>query len=225
MKIEVRRGIDIPMADALSRLHVKTIKEPPDFIECTKADSDIQWCVRKLKGSAEVPTNEEQRRLGLLLSKLSFDGTSLCMDGRAVVPSKIREELVRISHVHQLGRRRTKKLLQQHYWWPGHTKDIDNYIRACQTCAKNKYKRQKPGEAIDVDGRQKIVNGMNLKLFRRVDDPATTPEEEGEDSGDDSVEGDEELVIAVEEPVEVLEPPRRYPKRENRGQVPWKLRE
>jgi len=59
-----------------------------------------------------------------------------------VVPSSLREQIVRQHHEpvfagHQ-GEKRTLNSLRLHYFWPGMSKDVENFIQKCMSCAKLK---------------------------------------------------------------------------------------
>jgi hypothetical protein len=51
-------------------------------------------------------------------------------------------------HDHKLrghpGEKRTMSLVNQLFFWKGHSKDIRNYVRSCQTCQRAKASRHKP---------------------------------------------------------------------------------
>ncbi len=41
------------------------------------------------------------------------------------------------------GIEKTRELIQRSYWWPAITKDVDKYVKSCQTCQRIKIDRQK----------------------------------------------------------------------------------
>lgn len=44
-----------------------------------------------------------------------------------------------------VGVRKTTKLVQRMYWWPGLTADVDSYVKACHSCQRTKVVQKKPG--------------------------------------------------------------------------------
>ncbi|XP_064465530.1 uncharacterized protein LOC135377174 [Ornithodoros turicata] len=59
---------------------------------------------------------------------------------QVVVPQKYREDLLHLSHSNawsgHLGVRKTKARLTAEYYWPGCWKDIENWVKSCDTCQR-----------------------------------------------------------------------------------------
>ncbi|XP_064485140.1 uncharacterized protein LOC135397466 [Ornithodoros turicata] len=57
-----------------------------------------------------------------------------------VVPKSLRADVLHLCHSNSwaghLGIRKTKQRLLQEWYWPGCFKDIENYVRACDTCQR-----------------------------------------------------------------------------------------
>ncbi len=63
----------------------------------------------------------------------------------------LRGEIIAISHDHitvgHPGIEKTKELVLREYWWPKMKKDIENYVRACETCQRTKSSTQAKSSA------------------------------------------------------------------------------
>ncbi|XP_064474611.1 uncharacterized protein LOC135388765 isoform X1 [Ornithodoros turicata] len=57
-----------------------------------------------------------------------------------VVPRKYRQDILHLSHAcswsGHLGIRKTKDRLLQEYYWPGCFKDVENFVRSCDSCQR-----------------------------------------------------------------------------------------
>jgi hypothetical protein len=70
--------------------------------------------------------------------------------GQVVVPtSELRLQVVREHHDTPLaghfGRTKTLEAVSRGYWWPGMRKDVQQYVRECQSCQEAKASNQAPG--------------------------------------------------------------------------------
>ena len=54
---------------------------------------------------------------------------------RVVIPHKHRQEVLKLLHAGHPGTTRMKSLARLHTWWPGIDKDIEDYSKACTSCA------------------------------------------------------------------------------------------
>ena len=74
-----------------------------------------------------------------------FEDDILYFKGRVYVPKQMRKKVLEISHdeplVGYMGRERTRDLLTREFYWPGMSKDCENYVRICQICKVNKLQR------------------------------------------------------------------------------------
>ncbi|XP_064482847.1 uncharacterized protein LOC135395680 [Ornithodoros turicata] len=57
-----------------------------------------------------------------------------------IVPKSLRNDVLRLCHDNSwaghLGSRKTKQRLLQEWYWPGCFRDVENYVRACDTCQR-----------------------------------------------------------------------------------------
>ncbi|SJL04343.1 uncharacterized protein ARMOST_07709 [Armillaria ostoyae] len=72
----------------------------------------------------------------------------LYYDNRVYVPrhSSLRGEIIAQSHDHitagHLGIAKTRELVQREYWWPKIQKDVEAYVKGCETCQRTKSNTQ-----------------------------------------------------------------------------------
>ncbi|SJL14660.1 uncharacterized protein ARMOST_18125 [Armillaria ostoyae] len=72
----------------------------------------------------------------------------LYYDNRVYVPrhSSLRGEIISQSHDHIMaghpGIAKTKELVQREYWWPKIQKDVEAYVKGCETCQRTKSNNQ-----------------------------------------------------------------------------------
>ncbi len=75
---------------------------------------------------------------------LKLDNGLIYYDHRIYIPQDhvLRGEIIAVSHDHIMvghpGIEKTKELVLREYWWPKMKKDIENYVRACETCQRTK---------------------------------------------------------------------------------------
>ncbi len=71
---------------------------------------------------------------------MKMDDGLIWYDSRIYVPQDhaLRGEIIARSHDHitagHLGIEKTKELVLREFWWPKMKKDIETYVRACETC-------------------------------------------------------------------------------------------
>ena len=75
----------------------------------------------------------------------TFDDDILYFKTRAYIPQKMRTKVMEQVHDAPLaghfGRERTRDLLAREYYWPGMTKDSEEYVKTCDKCHRNKTDR------------------------------------------------------------------------------------
>lgn len=70
-------------------------------------------------------------------SALAVDQDVLCYGDRVVIPSSLRQRVLKLVHDDtHLGTGSTRSRLQNSAWWPGYCNDVEAFVRGCTTCAK-----------------------------------------------------------------------------------------
>ena len=81
------------------------------------------------------------------LGKLSQQGSYIVKEGRLYVPQALRVEVLQSRHddptAGHYGVARTRELVTRSFWWPGLKKDVEQFVRSCDTCGRAKSPRHK----------------------------------------------------------------------------------
>ena len=161
--LQFRPGSEIPIADALSRLHSLDIDE--------KLATEIDVYVHQI--SRHLPVIDEKilriheetskdRQLRILAKtihegwpksrktcwsearpfwniqhKLSTNKGIIFKGKRLVIPKILQPDILRQLHAAHLGVEKAKQRARMLVYWPGQNADIEQYVRSCQTCARN----------------------------------------------------------------------------------------
>ena len=146
-------GISNSAADALSRYpYVQGNPESDDnedihAISIIEFDKDILESIRSSYKNDKLfgPVIKTPEHYPLF----TIDDGLIYFEGRLCVPSndrKSREVLLDAYHDSQNhhGSAKTYRRIVKDYYWPGVTQDVNNYIRSCVPCARNKSSTQAP---------------------------------------------------------------------------------
>ncbi|MCG8525033.1 MAG: hypothetical protein MI748_01545, partial [Opitutales bacterium] len=135
LEFEHVRGEDNQVADALSRLNVVEVRVGPN-----------PEIVKKIQ--AEYETDEEFRLSDL---ELTERGGLWYLSGgeRLYVPRnyEIRTAILDAAHgmegMHQ-GVKKTLEIVERNYYWPKLQRDVEDFVRSCEICARSKKSTQQP---------------------------------------------------------------------------------
>lgn len=116
---------------------------PQDFGQEQRQDSTLAG-YRKEATSPQGDISQErfEWEKGLLYRVTGGTGSGAAQipKRQLIVPRKYRAELLKLSHdiplAGHLGVRKTKDRLTQTFFWPGVTRDLQNYCRTCDTCQR-----------------------------------------------------------------------------------------
>jgi hypothetical protein len=141
-------GISNSAADALSRYpYVQTQNAVVSAITSVVIDETILQSVKDAyvndKFFGPVMANPER------YPAYTCVDNALYLDNRLCIPAsdrKTRETLLLLHHNVQnhFGRRKTRLAIARDYFWPGLDHDVEEYIRSCDSCARNKASTQSP---------------------------------------------------------------------------------
>jgi hypothetical protein len=146
-------GISNSAADALSRYpFVQSSNDIQDLQVCAVSTVEFDCNILKSVRSAYKddklfgPVIQNPDRYG---SIWQIEDGLIFFEGRLCVPSndrKSREILLKLHHDNQVhfGVEKTCRSIAMDYYWPGLSRDVDNYIKSCTTCAVNKSSTQAP---------------------------------------------------------------------------------
>lgn len=137
------------------------------------ASQDCQDLVARLRGGEATPA--ERARYTIDEEGLVRRGEVLYVPEDPALRLKILKELHDSTLAGHPGRRRTRKLLQRYYYWPGMTTYADEYVRTCECCQRNKYPRHKPyGLLKPLPIPERPWMAVSMDLIERL--PASGPE-------------------------------------------------
>ena len=116
--------------------------------ECFLPNADLMEALAKAQADARV----SEWKLGANMPIQNFKGVFGVRSGprfRILVPENLRHKLVQIAHdtAHQ-GGRLTFQALASRYFWPHMRRDVDQYVSACDGCARAKPDRPRPREPL-----------------------------------------------------------------------------
>ena len=157
-KIEYRSGRENQVADYLSRNPEMTfdgqvnneedfedkiflVSEANELYEKIVAgqaqDEVIQTALREIAQEGQIISGELRRVSG----KLRCADRVLYFLERVVVPSALRQEVLRLVHSqHHLGQAGTLQSLRKTFFWSRMVRDVKGFCRACVTCQRAKHK-------------------------------------------------------------------------------------
>ncbi len=157
------RSVDEDMMVGVNGTEVGTSWSKMEILKAQQNDPSISMMLQKQSGSTDPPAegddddnskeNGERRRYRQLWSQLEVvDGVlHRCVDKDTpskrlvlVVPRKMRGDLLKLSHDDpcsgHMGINRCLERLQQRYYWPGMTAEVQLWIAECEKCNRRKTK-------------------------------------------------------------------------------------
>ncbi|PAA85528.1 hypothetical protein BOX15_Mlig018181g1 [Macrostomum lignano] len=159
--IEYVRGAQIPHADALSRLDFADVPDDQaeaathhhhlvhwagesvigwnELAEETKRDRLLADVMRRIAGNRWSGCSPAERPFKAIRHALTIDDSVVCYGDRPVIPSSLRSRVLELVHsgAHP-GASSTRALVRNSVWWPGYCGDVEGFVRACHTCAKQR---------------------------------------------------------------------------------------
>jgi hypothetical protein len=151
MEIKYRKGSENTNADVLSRypwIGIFEVENQHEIAKFQKDDVDLKPCWKQAELKEQGFIVEE----GVLYKMKHFGNqVTKCL----VVPVIMRAQVLRTFHDHQLvgghlGMKKSWSKLQKRYWWPGARKQLQDWIKSCEVCAKAKSKPNLVGELMPI---------------------------------------------------------------------------
>lgn len=63
-------------------------------------------------------------------------GALIFKEDRVVLPLSLRKKAMELAHQGHMGASSMKRILRNHFWWPGMNKDVQTHIEGCETCLR-----------------------------------------------------------------------------------------
>lgn len=101
----------------------------------TKRDPVLARLSQELATGRHSYNGEELEPYLNVWSELALDQGCITRGGRVVVPSSLKETLLREIHSDHQGIVRSKAVARTFMWWPNMNKDIERYVKNCMSCA------------------------------------------------------------------------------------------
>ncbi|XP_058817752.1 uncharacterized protein K02A2.6-like [Topomyia yanbarensis] len=77
------------------------------------------------------------RKFEVLADNLHTMDGLITKEGRVVIPEALRPKALEVAHDGHPMAGKLKTILRERVWWPGMTKDAEEWVKSCQTCATN----------------------------------------------------------------------------------------
>ncbi|XP_062542323.1 uncharacterized protein K02A2.6-like [Armigeres subalbatus] len=144
------------IADILSRLVIDnqqdgTFDDSSDehlLFVLDVANMEINW--NQIETEAEVDKELNDIRESLKTSLWNTDhqayecqakymrvlGALVFKEDRVILPFKLRVRAMELAHQGHIGASSMKRILRNHFWWPGIGKEVQQYVDKCETCLR-----------------------------------------------------------------------------------------
>ena len=164
-KIEViyKRGKDMHLADALSRVHIPGQNNPDESIQYEVltvnpiSPSNYTELVDELQNDAilsqlvQVITQENWpakfqncpewlKPFFSFRDELYVDNHVVMRGTKIIVPESLRSQYMQQLHKNHMSTDSTTKLARDYFYWPKISEDIDNFVDKCDPCNSTKPK-------------------------------------------------------------------------------------
>jgi hypothetical protein len=162
--LEHRAGLDIPTADALSRLPLPTDRQIPDWEReleedtasiaflsqdaivtpmqlefATLMDAELQHVVHALRHGWPQQVDPILTPYKSRGAELSLRGDIVLWGQRAIIPLTLRTRVMQLLHEGHVGIVAMKNRAAMTIWWPGITKHIEDHVARCEICQKTQH--------------------------------------------------------------------------------------
>jgi len=108
----------------------------------------------------------ELRRLYTVRDRLTVNNGLVYYGSRMYIPKVLRAEYLDRCHTGHQGVGKCRRRAQAHFWWPGLSKDIADYVGRCNTCIIHGDIKQLPMVEYELPSRPWEVLGADLFVFR-----------------------------------------------------------
>ena len=163
IKFKFKPGKHLGVADALSRASLRNTKSTTEEVVQIHVDSirahmpvsNVKWTeiAKQTQSDDKLKKVMEQIHLPgqIKLDKpyQHFKGELSVLDGvllkgtKIVIPTSMRQQMVRLVHEGHLGIEKCKRRARDTLYWPYMHRDIETYIQRCETCQRHQYQQPK----------------------------------------------------------------------------------
>ena len=172
LNVQWKPGKDMKLADFLSRAYLQDtyaysgdvdnanvevyefVKELPiskKWYSLIKLETEKDSVLSQVKTSIETDNwykndhRQDRQFNGFfnIRNDLFIEDDILFFDKRIVIPTLLREQILKMLHESHFGIEKTRTRARQIVYWPGMNADIENYIKSCSKCAEYQYANPK----------------------------------------------------------------------------------
>ena len=105
-----------------------------DEIESASARDDILKQVRNCIEKNNWSRQGQMKPFFLIRKELTVQNSVVLKGTKIVIPSELRNRVLRLSHETHQGVVKTKQLLREKVWWPSMDSDVESMIQNCHAC-------------------------------------------------------------------------------------------
>ena len=139
---------------------IKNNQDHDPILRCIKTYCQTQWPAREELLSPTRIYFAERGNL-TVVNGLLLNGT------RIVIPSNMRLEILALLHEGHQGISKTRALARRSVWWPGCSKQIEDLVVSCTTCARLKTVRAEPLMPTELPERPWQMVGTDLFQLKK----------------------------------------------------------
>lgn len=76
------------------------------------------------------------RRFESQAKELHVLGSLVFKNNQIILPGPLRQKAIHSAHQGHVGIGSTKRILREYFWWPGMSKEIETFLKHCETCLR-----------------------------------------------------------------------------------------
>ena len=172
--IQYRRGKDIPLADALSRVSPTPVSSSE--IEMIHGETARDMTLNLLRHYIHVGWPVDRRMLPRELhifwnyrEDLSMENRLITKGARLVIPSTLRSKVLEQIHKGHLGIEKCMLKVRDSVFWPGISNDIREAVEKCGICQASSKSSKPIGNVSDVPPHTWHTLGTDLFYWNKID--------------------------------------------------------
>jgi hypothetical protein len=104
----------------------------------TRKDVTLSRVLEVVLGEWPKMIAEDLRPYHVIRKELSVEEGMIMWGCRVVIPTKLREQLLKELHVAHFGMVKLKETARSHFWWPKLNEEIEEFVRKCEVCLANR---------------------------------------------------------------------------------------
>lgn len=121
-------------------------KKLSEIKEHIKNDEEMNELIKVMNGGwpqSKSKLNETIKIYFAIRDELFYHDGLIFRNSKIIIPKPLRKEILKKLHLSHLGKEKTKNRAREIMYWPGLSRDIDNMIANCDTCARYANSNQK----------------------------------------------------------------------------------